>query len=265
MIVTIGNNKGGVGKTGNLVQLAAALTRAGYKILVIDLDPQSNASRQLGWEDNYDSPAPTIGDALRDASEGIAADALVNANELHSRIGVDLVPSRVDLENRISEAATVGAVRRLKKVLGGWTESYDVVLIDTPPSLGHLTQMALAASDVALCVTQPEFDSVEGLTRFRSFVAEHAEDIANPQLRFAGVIVNLHKRINEHAYQLEGLKELVGNDEILHPVIPERSVIKEAAAAGASLAEYKTTAGRQMTELFDQLASAFITRIGVSK
>ena len=265
MIATFGNNKGGVGKTGNLVQLAAALVRAGQSVLVVDLDPQGNASRQLGWEDDHESPVPTIGDALRDGSEGIAADALVKAEDLPSSIGADLLPARVDLENRISEAATVGAVRRLKKVLKGWVDDYDAVLIDTPPSLGHLTQMALAASDIAICVTQAEFDSVEGATRFRSFVEEHAEDIANPDLRFGGVIVNLYKKINEHAFQLEGLQDLFGSEDILEPIIPERSVIKEASAAGASLAEYKTTAGKQMTELFDQLAAAFTTKIGAVK
>lgn len=265
MIVTIGNNKGGVGKTGILSQLAAALVRAGRSVLVVDLDPQGNASRQLGWLDNYESPAPTIGDALRDASKGIAADALVKAADLPSGIGADLLPSRVDLENRISEAAIVGAVTRLKKVLAGWVDEYQVVLIDTPPSLGHLTQMALAASDVAVGVTQPEFDSIEAVTRFRSFVEEHAEDIANPKLRSAGVIVNLYKKINEHAYQLEGLRELIGADEILDPIIPERSVIKEAAAAAATLADYKTPAGRQMTELLDQLATSFTHKIGAAK
>lgn len=265
MIATFGNNKGGVGKTGVLVQLTAALVRAGQSVLVVDLDPQGNASRQLGWEDNHDTLAPTIGDALRDGSGGIAVEALVKAEALPSSIGADLIPARVDLENRISEAATVGAVRRLKKVLKGWVDGYDAVLIDTPPSLGHLTQMALGASDVAICVTQPEFDAVEGATRFRSFVEEHAEDIANPQLRFGAVIVNLYKKINEHAFQLEGIQELFGSDGVLEPIIPERSVIKEASGAGASLAEYKTSAGKQATELFDQLASSFTTRIGAVK
>ncbi|KHE74185.1 hypothetical protein AS25_08420 [Kocuria marina] len=265
MIVTVGNNKGGVGKTGVLTQLAAALVRAGHNVLVVDLDPQGNASRQLGWTDDHESPAPTIGDALRDATKGIAVDALVKAADLSSGFGADLLPSRVDLENRINEAAKIGAAMRLKKVLAGWTDDYDVVLIDTPPSLGHLTQMALAASDVAVGVTQPEFDSIEAVTRFRSFVEEHAEDLANPELRSAGVIVNLYKKINEHSYQLEGLQDLVGPGEILDPIIPERSVIKEAAAAAASLAEYKTPAGRQMTGLFDQLAISFTDKIGAAK
>lgn len=265
MIITIGNNKGGVGKTGILVQLAASLARTNRSVLVVDLDPQGNASRQLGWEDNYENPSPTIGDALRDAQEGNGAGALVEADLLDSGIGVDLLPARVDLENRISEAATVGAVRRLRKALAGWTDTYDIVLIDTPPSLGHLTQMALAASDAAVCVTQPEFDSVEGMTRFRSFVEEHAEDIANPTLRFAGVIVNLHKNLNEHVFQMDGLRELVGESEILEPVIPERAVIKEAAAAGASVAEYKTPAGKRVTEMFDELAVSFLTNLEVTK
>lgn len=266
MIVTVGNNKGGVGKTGVVVQLADAFARAGRSVLVVDLDPQANASRQLGWQDSHDSPKPTIGDALRDASEGVAEGALVEGRDLESGIRVDLLPSRVDLENRISEASTVGAVRRLKKVLKGWTDGYDIVLVDTPPSLGHLTQMALAASNIALCVTAPEFDSVEGMTRFRSFVAEHAEDLANPELQFAGVIVNLHKKnLNEHTFQMEGLEELIGPEELLQPVIPDRAVMKEAAAAGASLADYKTQSGKQMAGVFDALAETVMTRIGAIK
>lgn len=265
MIVTVGNNKGGVGKTGIIVQLAAALSRAGYKVLVIDMDPQGNAGRQLGWTNDPDAPAPTVSDALRDGRDGVAEDALVTAAELQSGIEVDLLPSSIDLENRISEAATVGAVRRLRKVLAGWAEDYDVALIDTPPSLGHLTQMALAASQTAVCVTQPEYDSVEGVTRFRSFVHEHAEDLSNPGLRFAGVVVNLHKRLNEHAYQLEGLTELLGAEQILSPVIPERAVMKEAAAAGVSVAAYGAGPGKEMAQVFDDLATDFLSKIGAAK
>ena len=103
------------------------------------------------------------------------------------------------------------------------------------------------------------------MTRFRSFVEEHAEDIANPKLRFAGVIVNLHKNLNEHVFQMDGLRELVGDSEILEPVIPERAVIKEAAAAGASVAEYKSATGKRVAEMFDELAVSFLTKIGVTK
>ena len=158
MRIAVGNNKGGVGKTTVTVNLAAALAEAGRRVLVVDVDPQANAGRRLGVVHDPAAPRPTISEAIQANAAGCAADVLVPCGwtgEEYRRI--DVAPARFDLENRVSEAATLGAVLRLKTALDGVDDDHDVVLIDCPPSLGHLTQLALAAADAAVCVAEPEF------------------------------------------------------------------------------------------------------------
>lgn len=131
--ILFGNNKGGVGKTYVTVQIAHALAAKGLKVAVVDLDPQANASRQLGWKFDPAQPVATISEAIQTATAGLASQVTVATQKWDGEeTAIDLLPSRHDLENRISEAATVGAVRRLVKVLDGWQDQYDVVLIDTP-------------------------------------------------------------------------------------------------------------------------------------
>lgn len=255
----VSNNKGGVGKTAVVTQLAFGLARAGQRVLVVDLDPQANASRRLGWSFDHVNPVPTISEAIKANENGVGEDAVVTCAGTHmdgSPLSIDLLPSRPDLENRISEAGAVGAQRRLVRALSGWTDDrYDFILIDTPPSLGHLTQLGLAAADGVLIVTEPEFDSIEGAVRVRDFIEAHAIDLANPSLYLAGIIVSrLRSQIGEHKFQIDGLEEIAPG-KVLQPIIPERSVYKDASGAAASITDYRTAAGRAMTEVYDQLTA----------
>ncbi|WP_344044212.1 ParA family protein, partial [Saccharothrix xinjiangensis] len=102
--VALGNNKGGSGKTAGTVNLAAALAERGLRVLVVDLDPQANASRRLGRRFDPTNPSTTVSEAIQNAGQGVAADALVPCgwpDPYASRI--DVIPARYDLENRISE------------------------------------------------------------------------------------------------------------------------------------------------------------------
>lgn len=256
--LAVSNNKGGVGKTATVTQLAFALARSGLRVLVVDLDPQANASRRLGWIFDPAAPVVTLSEVIKANENGIGESAVVQCsgtNQDGTPLTVDLLPSRADLENRISEAGAVGAQRRLVKALAGWADDdYDFVLIDTPPSLGHLAQLGLAAADGVLVVTEPEYDSVEGAIRVRDFITAHAVDLANPSLYLAGIIVSRYrKQIGEHQWQIEGLEEIAPG-KILKPVIPERSIYKDASGAAASVTDYKSRAGRAMAEVYDELA-----------
>lgn len=102
------------------------------------------------------------------------------------------MPSRYTLEDRATEAGQRGAYRRLAKALKGADDHLDYTLIDCPPSLGHLTQMALAAAHHGLASTEPEHDSVEAAALYRDFVAASGEDLANPDLSFIGLIVSAY-------------------------------------------------------------------------
>jgi chromosome partitioning protein len=253
--VAIGNNKGGSAKTATTVQLAAALALRDRRVLVVDLDPQANVSRRLGFRFDRQHPVPTISEAIKAGADGVAQDAIVPCSWDHpAGIAIDLVPSRFDLEARISEAGTVGAVRRLQRALSGVVDQYDVVLYDLPPSLGHLTQLGLVAADVALCVTEPEYDSIEGAIRFRDFISRHRHDLGNPGLALAGVVVARVRPLNAHVYQVAGLAGLFGTDLIWAPHIPERAAVKEAADAALPLQALNDVTARTVATLYESLA-----------
>src|SRR5512141_1944773 len=188
--VAIGNNKGGTGKTAATVNLAAALAEKGRRVLVVDLDPQANASRRLGAAFDPANPCPTVSEAIQVGVEGVAADAVAPCgwSGVYGEL-IEVIPARFDLENRVSEAAVLGAVGRLRRALADVDDDHDVTLLDCPPSLGHLTQLGLAAADWALCTVEPEYDGVEGAVRFRDFVTTQAAELRNPELRMAGLLV----------------------------------------------------------------------------
>jgi chromosome partitioning protein len=256
--VALGNNKGGTGKTAVTVQLAAALSHRKLRVLVSDLDPQANTSRRLGFRWDPENPVATMSEAIKSGERGVAADAIVPCgwdHELAERI--DLLPSRYDLENRMSEAGVLGAVQRLATVLDGADDDYDVVLIDCPPSLGHLTQMGLAAADHAVCVLQPEYDDVEGGQRFHNFITQHATvGLGNPHLRLRGVIVNNYdKRLGGHQFQLEGLPEAFADVPIWEPPIPAWSLVKDATDSASPLHAFESARARDLRDRLDTLAN----------
>jgi chromosome partitioning protein len=264
--VAIGNHKGGSSKTTTTVCLAAALAEAGHRVLVVDLDPQANASRRLGVRFNPNDPIPTISEAIESSApgiEGLAADALVPSGWPEPYTDrIHLVPSRFDLENRISEAGVVGAVGRLRRALAGVDDDYDMTLLDCPPSLGHLTQNALAcATGGALTALEPEYDSVEGALRYRDFITANAGELGNPELRLIGAIVaRVRSNLGAHTFQLDGLEETFGADVVWTPHVPERAVVKEAADAAQPLSAYRS-AGSAMVETWAELANRLMKEV----
>jgi len=281
--VGIANNKGGVGKSQVTVHLADALARAGNTVLVVDLDPQANATRRLGVTIDPAQPIPTMSEVLKSGERGVGEGAVVPCGwvdgtgaPLPSAENIDLLPARFDLINRESESGQVGAVRRLKKSLDGWAEDYDVVLIDTPPNLGHLTQMAMAAADAILIPTDPAYDSAEAAIRVRDFATVHAEDLGNPGLYVAGVIITRYRKTLEAEEQIKGLSENFGDllwnpgkvartskgEEILVPRwIPERIRYGEADSAATSLTAWNDFDSREAAAVYDSLATIFQARI----
>ncbi|MGV8970400.1 MAG: ParA family protein [Microbacteriaceae bacterium] len=275
----IANNKGGVAKTQLTVQLAAALARRSLDVLVVDLDPQANATRRLGVEWDPEQPIPTMSEVLRAEQPGAGAGAVVtcgwvgaDGQPTQEAKHIDVLPARFDLINRESEAGVVGAMRRLTKSLEGWTEDYDVILIDTRPDLGHLVQLAMAAADHVIIPTDPNYDSVEAAIRVSDFVARHAIDIANPDLTIGGVIVTRRKATVEQDYQLDGIKsrfgDLVwklgglrklsdGTESQLPTHIPEWSRFAEADAAAASLSAWTDRRGLETMAMYDEAARLY--------
>lgn len=259
--VALGNHKGGAGKTAATVNLAAALAEAGHRVLIVDLDPQANASRRLGI--GYGDPELTTSEVVKSGEEGVAADAITATGWPEPYAShVDVLPARFDLENRISEAAVIGAAGRLRRALSGVDEDYRITLLDCPPSLGHLTQLAMVAADRALCPVEPEYDSVEGAIRFRDFIASNAGELGNPGLAMLGYIVSrVRSQVGAHAFQLEGLDDAFGAEQIWEPHIPERASIKDAADAAVPLRVYGGSSARAMADVYSEHATRLLTEV----
>lgn len=258
--VALGNNKGGTGKTSATINLAAALAELGKRVLVVGMDPQMNAERRMGVHVDEDNPIPTVSEAIKDARAGVAIDAVTDINwpaPYSERIR--LIPARYDLENRISEAAVLGAVSRLRNALEGVDDDYDFTLIDCPPSLGHLTQMGLCAADVAVVALEPEYDAVGSAVRFRDFIDAQAAELKNPELTVIGYIVNRARpNLGAHAFQIEGLAERFGADKIWEPHISERTAIKDAADSETPIRLLGSGVPKEIADQYQQLAQHLI-------
>lgn len=251
----IGNNKGGAKKSTNAVRLAEALAKRGRRVGVLDLDPQGNASRRLGWTDDPDAPPLTTSEAIEANAEGVAAQVWQPIGwDVEYADRICLMPARYTLEDRVSEAGQRGAWRRLAKALQGADEHLDDILIDCQPSLGHLTQMALAAADYALASTEPEYDSVEAAVRYRDFVNESGDDLGNPDLRFLGIIVSGYDmRTGGHVGQLGGIREIFGDS--VWGVVPRRALLADADECARPLAS--VTDSHEVRAVYELLAERY--------
>lgn len=259
--LAVANNKGGVGKTTTVVRLAEGLAKAGHRVLVVDMDPQGNASRRFGWAYNPDDPQLTISEAIQADREGSVAQVIQPIGwDADYATRIALAPARLELENRMSEAGIVGAWRRLMKALEGADDHYAYTLIDCPPSLFHLTQLALAAADSVLIVSEPEYDSVEAAVRVRDFVRSRAVELANPELSLAGVVVNAKQNLASHADQLASLRQLFG-DLVWDPVVPQRSLLVDADGDEIPLTEVRGEKANEVRAVYELLAQAMVKAV----
>lgn len=259
--IALGNNKGGVGKTSATINLAAGLAEEGKTVLVVALDPQMNAERRMGLHVDEDSHSqPTISEAIKDGRPGVAIDAIHDiAWPEPYRTLIKVIPARYDLENRVSEAAVPGAVRRLDVVLEGVDEDVDFTLFDLPPSLGHLTQLGISASHYTLIISEPEYDSVGSAVRMRDFIETNAATLYNPDHRVIGYVINRYRpQLGAHSFQLEGMPERFGAGMIWEPYIEERTAIKDAADSEVPLRTLGTAVASSQANNWRTLAQRLI-------
>jgi chromosome partitioning protein len=248
--IACANQKGGVGKTTTVVNLASLLALSGDRILIIDLDPQGNATSGLGID--------------RTALQRSTYDAIIDGVDLRDLIvrgsseGVDLVPSSIALAG--AEVELAGATtreRRLHRLLAPLVDAYDAIFIDCPPSLGLLTVNALTAADAVLIPLQCEYYALEGLTQLLATI-ELVRDHLNPRLAIDGVVLTMaDARTNLSAdVEAEARRHLDGT--VYETVIPRSVRLSEAPSHGRSIATYAPESRGGLA--YAALAAEFRTR-----
>ena len=234
-IISIINQKGGVGKTTTVINLASALSQQGKKILVIDLDPQGNATTGLGISNMENSEETIYGilNGAKDISEVIKKTKFKN---------LDLITSNVDLSG--IEVETAGDNDRafilsikLTSYFNNSRGLYDYVLIDCPPSLSLLTVMALVASNSLLVPLQTEFFALEGLTQLMKTI-ERIKIKLNPKLNIQGILLTMYDRRNKLSSQVENEARNYFKDKVYQTVIPRNVRLSEAPSHGVPVLIY---------------------------
>lgn len=228
-VIAVANQKGGVGKTSTTINLADAWARNGHRVLVIDADPQANATSILDVElDPIESR--TLHDVLAavatgQASAGALAAAIHPAGPAWT--GIDVIPAQRELASREADTAP-GREFHLRTAMDGAIEEYNVVLIDCPPSLGALTLSALTAASAVLIVTEPRASSVDGVAELTTTIST-VQRYYNPGLTTAGILINRWRNDRlDRAVWRDELRAIYGATMVDHP-LPEREVVAVAA------------------------------------
>ena len=245
--------KGGVGKTSVALGLAGAAAKRGLQVLLIDLDPQGNATSILQARHPRHTAATVL--AQPTAEEVTAAATKTAWTFKEGR--VDVVGSDEELIRFDAWTGTRSFAPKLARALKR-LEGYDVVIIDCPPSLGALTREALAASNLAVVVTTPSFFGAQGAERAISEINE-IRATANPALRFAGIVVNrLREKTEEHRYRKRELVAIHGPGALLKPAIPERVALQQAESTGEPISAVKSAGARDVAKVFDKQMSRLL-------
>ncbi len=250
-VISMCNQKGGVGKTTTAINLGAALAELGRKVLLVDFDPQ--ASLTVGLGRNPHELDTTIYHLMMDA--GTDLDSVVVSTDIP---GVDLVPSNIDFAG--AEMQLINEVAReqvLARALRPAVARYDVVLIDCQPSLGLLTVNALAAADGVIIPLECEYFALRGVALLKSTI-DKVQERLNPKLQIVGLLGTMYDGRTLHAREV--LQTLVSGwgDAVFHNVIRRTVKFSEATVAGEPLTSYAATS--RGADSYRQLAKEVLAR-----
>ncbi len=248
-IVAIANQKGGVGKTTTAVNLAAALGVLERNVLLVDCDPQGNATRGLGVEADE---RPGLYEVLQGEAE--LAEA-VRTTQLEC---LDLVPSDRDLVGvEVEFAGLEGWHRRLRGALLPLVSRYEYVLLDCPPSLGHLTVSSLAAASGVLVPLQCEYYALEGVSELLETLRRIRQTL-NPALSIAGILLTMYDERTNLSRDVAAEVRAHFPGQVYETVIPRNVRLAEAPSHGLSVLEYDIAS--KGAQAYLKLAQEFIRR-----
>ena len=234
-IISVINQKGGVGKPTTVINLAAGLTMKGKKILVIDLDPQGNATTGLGLSNTISSDL-TIYNVLngnKKISEVIQSTSFKNLDLISSN--VDL--SGLEVETAVDNKRAFKLRDQLSAILNNSRPSYDYIIIDCPPSLSLLTIMALVASEALVVPLQTEFFALEGLTQLMKTI-ERIKSNLNPALDIRGILLTMYDKRNKLSGEVETEARNYFKDKVYSTAVPRNVRLSEAPSHGVPVLIY---------------------------
>ena len=253
-VLSVSSLKGGVGKTTVALGLASASLNKGLRTLVVDLDPQCDATSGLAAATDQGN---SIAEVLTNPKPHIVDRAIVGSR-WSSTAKIDVLvgsPRSLLLDN---PAPSVSDVWKLEEVLAQLEDQYDIVIIDTPPSINALTRTAWVASDRVVLVTEPALYSVIAADRARKAIEEISAKLS-PRLRLLGVVVNrLRPQSHEHEFRMRELKEMFG-EQLLMPYFEERAAVQQSTGAARPIHSWPAEGAVEVAKGFDSLLAGAIS------
>lgn len=249
-VLSISSLKGGVGKTTVTLGLASAAFSRGLRTLVVDLDPQSDAS--TGMDIKVDGHL-TIADVLASPKERVVRQAITSSGWTRGRPGtVDVLIGSPSAINFDGPHPSIREIWKLEEALAHVEGDYDLALIDCAPSLNALTRTAWAASDRVIVVTEPGLFSVAAADRALRAIEEIRRGLS-PRLQPLGILINRARGQSvEHQFRIQELRNMFG-PLVLAPQLPERTSLQQAQGAAKPLHVWPGESAQEMAEHFDQL------------